>query len=131
MDTMSTYEKSVWKDPSPMADDEEEMEKIWKQCYSLTEFIDPENTDMYKTLAKQKADLARYLGEDEEEDDDNVKPAKEEKSKSFAKELDDDIPFKEPKSSKDDEEEEDDLPFTVDDSDEDDDDDSFFDKFKE
>jgi hypothetical protein len=118
------YEKSTWEDPTPLADTPAEMEQIWKKCYSLKEFVDPENVSMYKPLSKQYADFAKWLGEDEEHDE---KPAKAPPSASKAKaskptpqvkvdEDDDEIPFEAPAKGKI--------------LDEDDDNDDFFSKFK-
>lgn len=54
------YDKSEFESPQPMFDgDEEKMEAVWKQCYSLQQFIDPKNFKSYDEL---QAQLERVLG---------------------------------------------------------------------
>ena len=55
------YDKSEFDRPSALLDDDEEMEKIWKQQYSLQELIDPSNFKSYDEL---KARLNDVLGLD-------------------------------------------------------------------
>lgn len=58
------YDKSRFDDaPSPVAETEEEIERIWKSEYALGEFIDPAN---YKSYDELKAQLFRVLRLNEE-----------------------------------------------------------------
>jgi len=44
------YDKSEFDTPSPVSDDNEKLEKIWKSEHSLKEFVDPEKFKSYDTL---------------------------------------------------------------------------------
>lgn len=44
------YDKSEFESSSPLFDDDSEMEKIWKQEYSIKEFINPDNFSSYDKL---------------------------------------------------------------------------------
>lgn len=55
------YDKSEFAKVGPLADDDAEMEKIWKQTHSLKTFLDPSNFKSYDEL---KAKLNRVLGLD-------------------------------------------------------------------
>lgn len=55
------YDKSEFDTPSPLLDDDGELEKIWKSEYSLQEFLDPKNFKSYDEL---KAKMNRVLGLD-------------------------------------------------------------------
>lgn len=52
------YDKSEFESPSPISDDDDYLEKLWKQQHSLQEFLDPKNFKSYDEL---KAKLARVL----------------------------------------------------------------------
>lgn len=52
------YDKSEFESPSPISDDDDYLEKLWKQQHSLQEFLDPKN---FKTYDELKAKLARVL----------------------------------------------------------------------
>ena len=56
------YDKSEFESPSQLADDDK-LEEIYGQLYSLSEFTDPKN---YKTYDELKAKLMRVLGEEAE-----------------------------------------------------------------
>jgi hypothetical protein len=86
----STYINSEWKDPSPVAETDEEIESIWKQCKSLQAFIAP---DQFKSYDELKALYEAVVGpssiadveEPEEETDDEEeapKPAPKAKAKA-------------------------------------------------
>lgn len=119
------YLQSTWEDVGPIDQDMTKVEEIWKKCYPLKPFNDPENTQLFSSLARQKADLAKWLGEDAPEPEQESKPMKEETS-SDSSSFDDD---------------EGDLPWNTDEDettasepdkpslDESDDDDDFFSKF--
>lgn len=53
------YDKSEFDSPSALFEDDDEIEKIWKQSHSLKEVIDPSNFKPYDEL---KAKLHRVLG---------------------------------------------------------------------
>lgn len=53
------YDKSEFDSPSPVSDDEDELEKIWDSEFSLKEFLAPSN---FKTYDELKARLDRVLG---------------------------------------------------------------------
>lgn len=58
-DGYRTYEKSSFDSQSPISSNDEEIEKIWKSEYSLSEFLDPKNFKPYVELQKK---LNRVLG---------------------------------------------------------------------
>jgi hypothetical protein len=53
------YDKSEFASAGPLSNDDEEMEKIWKQCNSLQELISPSQFKSYEEL---KAKLNKVLG---------------------------------------------------------------------
>lgn len=53
------YDKSEFDSASPLFDDDEKMETVWKQCYSLKEVIAPSNFKGYDEL---QAKLHKVLG---------------------------------------------------------------------
>ena len=56
------YDKSEFDSPSALMDgDDEQLEKIWNQQYSLTEIVDPKNFKSYEEL---KEKMNRVIGED-------------------------------------------------------------------
>lgn len=70
------YDKSEFDAPSPLLDDDSELERIYNQEHSLQELVDPKNFKFYGEL---KAKLYRVLALDEEastpsraEDDDGL-----------------------------------------------------------
>jgi len=73
------YDKSEFESPSPLLDDDQEMEAIWKKCYSLEEFVKP---DAFKSYEQLDGRLKAVLGKkpatskvDESfEDEDNFGP---------------------------------------------------------
>jgi len=54
------YDKSAFDSPSQLADDDSELESIWKSEHSLSEFLDRKNFKSYEEL---QARLFRVLGE--------------------------------------------------------------------
>lgn len=56
------YDKSEFATPGPLFDDDEQMETVWKQEYSLQAFLAPSNFKSYEEL---KTRLNRVLGLDE------------------------------------------------------------------
>lgn len=117
------YEQSTWEDVGPITEDMDKLKEIWESCYPLKPFNDPDNTALFASVEKQRADLARWLGTDEPEP---VKEAPKEKEQA---------PTPEP-SNNSVEDDDDEIPFDVDEPEskasilDDDDDDDFFDKFK-
>ena len=59
VDGYANYDKCEFDSPAPLSKDDDEMEKIWKSEYSLTELVDPKNFKSYDDL---KARLERALG---------------------------------------------------------------------
>jgi hypothetical protein len=60
VDGYRNYDKSEFESPSPLLDDDDELEKVWKSEYSLKEFHDKKNFKSYDAL---KARLAVVLGD--------------------------------------------------------------------
>jgi hypothetical protein len=52
------YDKSEFDSPSPVSDDDSEIERVWKEAYSLVEFLNPKEFMPYDEL---KAKLNRVL----------------------------------------------------------------------
>lgn len=55
------YDKSEFASPSPLSEDDEELEEIYNKLYDLREFTDPEK---YKSYDELKTRLMTVLGED-------------------------------------------------------------------
>ena len=56
------YDKSEFDTPAPVMDgDDEQLEKIWNQQYSLTEIVDPKNFKSYDELNQK---MHRVVGDD-------------------------------------------------------------------
>ena len=55
----SNYDKSEFEAPSPLLDDDDRMEEIWKTQYSLKELV---SSDKFKTYEELKEKLDRVLG---------------------------------------------------------------------
>ena len=53
------YDKSEFDSPAPLFDDDDKLEAVWKQEYSLKELIDPKNFRSYDELKRR---LDRALG---------------------------------------------------------------------
>lgn len=53
------YDDSYFLEPSPRSDDDVFLEKLWKQCFSLQEAVNPKSFKTYDQLLK---DLTRALG---------------------------------------------------------------------
>lgn len=53
------YDKSEFDSSSPLFDDDEKMESVWKQCHSLKDVIAPHNFKSYEEL---QAKLQKVLG---------------------------------------------------------------------
>ena len=47
------YDESSFMSPSALSDDDEELERIWKQCYSLRELISPDKFKSEEELQKR------------------------------------------------------------------------------
>ena len=56
------YDKSEFDSPSALSEDDEELERIWKQEYSLQEFLDAKEFKSYDELKRK---LAKVLAEDD------------------------------------------------------------------
>jgi hypothetical protein len=53
------YDKSEFDDPSPIADSDDKIEKIWKSAHSLQSFLDPKLFKSYEELEKK---MLKVLG---------------------------------------------------------------------
>lgn len=51
--TYPNYDDSVFMSPAAISDDDEELEKIWRQCYSLQELISPDKFKSPEELTKR------------------------------------------------------------------------------
>ena len=51
-DIYPSYDDSSFDSPSVLSDDDKEIERIYKSCYSLREIIDPSNFKSYDELKK-------------------------------------------------------------------------------
>jgi hypothetical protein len=99
--TVPNYEKSTFRNPSVMGDDDF-IESIWKQCHSLQEFLAPKNFKTEEELAKRLFEvlgptvgsgIQTVEGFDVPEEPKKAAPKKVEPTESF-----DDVPeFEEPK----------------------------------
>ena len=86
VDGYRSYDKSEFGTPGTLGDfDDEELEKIWKQCYSLQEIIDPKN---FKSYAELKAKMARVLMLNVDAPTSAPKQEKEKESPTMAEESD-------------------------------------------
>jgi hypothetical protein len=76
------YDKSEFDSKGPLADDDEEMEKIWAKEYSLAEFLDPK---LFKSYEDLQARLHKVLGLDgsvpQQKIEDEETPVLKQKSK--------------------------------------------------
>jgi hypothetical protein len=81
------YDQSTWLTPGPLDDNDKKMEEIWKQEYSLKEFIDPKHFKSYDELKKKLNDVMGF---------DSSKPTLVKTAPKAPKALpvtDDDVPF--------------------------------------
>jgi hypothetical protein len=67
------YDKSEFDTPGPLSGDEDDLERIWKQEYTLAEFLDDKNFKSYDEL---KARLNKVLGLEDGSSGDNYQSAK-------------------------------------------------------
>jgi len=104
------YDKSDWDKPSPLLDDDAELERIWKSEESLEKVIDPSE---FKTYAQLKARLDKVLRINTSDDLEAQKTAKPKMDKLNS---DDNPPWTDPDGSH---------------QDEDGDDDNFFKRFED
>lgn len=57
------YDKSEFDSPSPLSEDDDEMERIWNSQHKLQEFLKPENFKTYEEL-KSRLEFVLELGSD-------------------------------------------------------------------
>lgn len=110
------YDKSEFDSISPLMDDDDEMEKVWKSQYKLAEFI---GDDQFKEYDKQSERLSRVLGEKaggSKSAEEDSKPKLVEKKPEFKKEKPE--PKKEEKVAKVEDSSEDEVTWDDDDDDE-------------
>jgi hypothetical protein len=55
----TNYDKSEFEDSAPLMDDDDKLEALWKQEYSLQELVDPKNFRTYEELQRR---LDRAMG---------------------------------------------------------------------
>ena len=55
----TNYDKAEFAKPAPLSENDEDMERIWKQQYSLQDFLKPDNFKSYEELNSR---LSRVLG---------------------------------------------------------------------
>jgi hypothetical protein len=67
------YDKSEFDTPGPLSGDEDDLERIWKQEYTLAEFLDDKNFKSYDEL---KARLNKVLGLEDGSSGDNYQSMK-------------------------------------------------------
>ena len=84
------YDKSEFAKAAPLFDDDSEMEKIWKKCNSLKEFLAPSNFKSYDEL---KEKLNRVLGRD------GSTAGKTPAAARATAKVDEDLPWAEPKQT--------------------------------
>lgn len=61
VDGYRNYDKSEFDNPSPLFEDDSEIEKVWKSEYSLQEFVEP---NAFKSYEELKARLDKVMGFD-------------------------------------------------------------------
>ena len=83
------YTESKFLDPAPVADSDDEIEKIWLSQYSLQEFVDPSSFKSYEDL---KARLDRVLGRSGGEQNEQSSTPSEEEPETPTSSAED-IPF--------------------------------------
>ena len=59
VDGFSNYDKAEFVTPGPLSDDDSELERVWNEEHSLSEFVDPKN---FKSFDELKARLDVVLG---------------------------------------------------------------------
>lgn len=69
------YDKSEFDAPSPLSEDDSEMEAIWKKQHKLQDLVDPKN---FKSYAELKTKLYRVLALDEKDTGDYSVTAEQE-----------------------------------------------------
>ena len=81
------YDKSAFDSPTPLSEDDDELEAIWNKQHSLQEII---SEDKFKSYDVLKERLNKVLGLSEAVSAPAPKPVEEKSSSEY---LDDDIPF--------------------------------------
>lgn len=80
------YDSSEFANPSPLLDDDDAMEAIWKKQYSLEEFVAP---DQFKTYEELKRRLDSVLGSKSARLDEEVED--EDDTRGSVRDLDDEL----------------------------------------
>lgn len=76
VENYTNYDKSTFEDISAISEDEDEIDKILKQCYSLAEFVDASKFKSYNDIKARLLEVlgdevpAKETGSGEEEEDD-------------------------------------------------------------
>jgi hypothetical protein len=94
------YDDSTFDSPSAVSDDDDKLEEIWKQQYSLAEIVAPDKFKSYDELKERLNKVLGLAGVSQPKPKPEPEPVKQQSSEEF---LDDEIPFdKETKGSVDD-----------------------------
>lgn len=87
------YDSSSFEAPKPLADDDAELEKIWKSEYSLKEFLDPKNYKSYDELKKRLDEVMGSAGTVNTQITDSVTQKPSFDPPKARKSVDDSVPF--------------------------------------
>lgn len=87
------YDSSSFEAPKPLADDDAELEKIWKSEYSLKEFLDPKNYKSYDELKKRLDEVMGSAGAVNTQITDSVTQKPSFDPPKARKSVDDSVPF--------------------------------------
>lgn len=85
VDGYANYDQSLFESSTPLSQEDDELEKIWKSEYSLKEFVDP---SQFKSYAELKAKLEMVLGEVSEAPVERPAPAARKETKAEAPSFD-------------------------------------------
>lgn len=87
------YDSSSFEASKPLADDDAELEKIWKSEYSLKEFLDPKNYKSYDELKKRLDEVMGSAGTVNTQITDSVTQKPSFDPPKARKSVDDSVPF--------------------------------------
>lgn len=87
------YDSSAFEASKPLADDDAELEKIWKSEYSLKEFLDPKNYKSYDELKKRLDEVMGSAGAVNNQITDSVTQKPSFEASKPRKSVEDEVPF--------------------------------------
>ena len=107
------YDKSSFGESKPISDDDDELERIWKQEYPLKSFIDPANYKSFEELEKRLNEVLELNAPTRRDDPipESRAPQQRQAKTEFDEEPDADLPWNEPKSNSSTDDEDDDMAF--------------------